>query len=147
MLGIVPLITRAISAEVRHRTHPSHFHLLAMLSHRTRNLSELAELHGVSLPSMSSTIRTLEERGWVRRVPSEQDRRVVMIELTSGGRAVLAEIQRRSEDRLAGVLEGLSPEELETVLAGLELLEAAFTFREEAGCASPILENITEGAD
>ncbi len=65
------------------------------------NLSELALRQAVSLPTMSNSISVLVERGWVKRVPSPDDRRRVVLELTSEGRVVLCQMQGQAEARVA----------------------------------------------
>ena len=53
ILKIVPLVMRTVAAELRAAGElpaPAHFHLLTMLSHQPRTLTELAALQGVSLP-------------------------------------------------------------------------------------------------
>jgi DNA-binding MarR family transcriptional regulator len=138
LLRVVPLITRAISAELRQKTHPSHYHLLAMLAHQECNLSELAVKHGVSLPSISSTIRTLEDRGWIRRIPAEHDRRVVMIALSPEGQAALLDMQNQIESKLIDTLETIPAADLTAVLKGLAILEQAFNLDPEPACAQPL---------
>src|SRR3954447_7662434 len=84
ILEIVPLVMRTIAAELRAAGElpvPAHFGLLSMLSVQSRSLSEMAAHQGVSLPTMSNSVSTLVQRGWVRRGQSA-DRRVVIVELT-----------------------------------------------------------------
>src|SRR5262249_56758095 len=89
---IMPLVMRTVAAELRAAGElptPAHFPLLHVLSERPRTLSELAALRGVSLPSMSNSVATLVGRGWIRRAEPGRDRRVLMLEVTAGGRAAL----------------------------------------------------------
>jgi DNA-binding MarR family transcriptional regulator len=107
ILEIIPLVMRAVAAELRSAGEmpaPAHFGLLSILSIRPRTLTELASLQGVSLPTMSNSISSMAKSGWVRRAPPETDRRVVMIEVTSAGRAVLERVGRCAEAHLADVL-------------------------------------------
>src|SRR6185503_17870345 len=106
LLEVMPLVMRTVAAELRAAGElpaPAHFPLLHMLSEQPRSLSELAAFRGVSLPSMSSSVTTLVGRGWVKRTApqADGDRRVVMLEVTSGGRAAL--------DRSRGLPSGASP--------------------------------------
>ena len=97
ILEIIPLVMRTVAAELRAAGElpaPAHFGLLSMLSVRTRMLTDLASLQGVSLPTMSSSISAMVERGWVRRAAPEDDRRVVIIEVTATGRAALERVSR-----------------------------------------------------
>src|SRR6476646_4720359 len=88
ILEIVPLVMRTVAAELRSAGEmpaPAHFGLLSLLSARPRMLTELAALQGVSLPTMSNSISAMVDRGWVRRLAPESDRRVVIIEVTTTG--------------------------------------------------------------
>src|SRR3954451_10774788 len=85
ILKIVPLVMRTVAAELRAAGElpaPAHFGLLTMLSAQSRTLTELATLQGVSLPTMSNSISSMVDRGWVRRTAPGRDRRVVIIEVT-----------------------------------------------------------------
>ncbi len=106
ILKIIPLVMRTVAAELRAAGElpaPAHFGLLSILSERSRMLSELASIQGVSLPTMSSSISAMVDRGWVRRATGD-DRRVAMIEVTATGRAALERVARCAEGHLAEVL-------------------------------------------
>ena len=83
-------------------------------------LTELASLQGVSLPSMSTSITAMVDRGWVRRTSPEDDRRVVMIEVTATGRAALERVGRCAEVHLAEVLTPLDLPSRRRLQGGLE---------------------------
>jgi len=129
VLGVVPTVMRTLASELRRTEYtpaPVHFRLLAILAERPRNLSELAQKQAVSLPTMSSSISTLVERGWVKRVRDPQDHRMVLIELSTAGRAVLNEIRGEIEVRVMELLASLSPNECDQLLAGLAILGGIF---------------------
>jgi DNA-binding MarR family transcriptional regulator len=129
ILRIVPLVMRTIAAEIRrseHQVDPPHFRLLEMLAHCPCNLSELADRQIVSSATMSNTVTTLEERGWVKRTRDLHDRRVVRVELTPEGHRVLLAVHEQAEARLAELLASLSPEEYDSLLAGLVVLRGVF---------------------
>jgi DNA-binding MarR family transcriptional regulator len=54
----------------------------------------LASVLGVSKPAVVSAVNTLEARGYVRRVKSVDDRRLVTVELTPAGRRLVEKAQR-----------------------------------------------------
>ncbi len=129
VMDIVPLVMRIVAAELRRTEYmlaPSHFRLLLMLDCCSCSVSQLAERQVVSLPTMSNSVTTLVERGWVTRVPAAHDRRTVLVELTPAGRAVLAGAQRQVEARVAEELASLSAADRETLVAGLAILRAVF---------------------
>lgn len=129
IVKVIPLVMRTIVAE-HHRSSypmpPAHFRLLTILANHPCNLSELALRQAVSLPTMSNSISVLVERGWVTRVPSPDDRRQVLLELTPDGRTVLCEIKGHAEARVAELLDKLPPDDLERLSAGIAILELAF---------------------
>jgi DNA-binding MarR family transcriptional regulator len=126
---IIPLVMRTLALEIRSTGYlpaPVHCGLLVALSKHPHNLTELAETHAVSLPTMSSTISTLEERGWVTRTRTADDRRVVLVELTAEGEAILEDLTSSVADRVSELLAGLSPAQCEQIVESLELLRVCF---------------------
>ena len=130
LLETMPAMMRAMGSHARRGEHsldPGHMRLLWHLARRPSNLSELASLHGVSLPSMSATAQALVERGWLERSRSESDRRVVNVQPTEEGRRVLAAERRRLLRWLQSYLEQLSPEEKAHLSLGLAALQRVFS--------------------
>ena len=126
---VVPNVMRAIFAETRrggHNLAPNHFRILRALSVKSCNLSELAEHQDVSLPSMSATVQTLVERGWLSRERSREDRRAVDLRVTPKGHRVLADEYERLLSWMAKRLESLDPNEIERVEQGLDTLLQLF---------------------
>src|SRR5919198_519181 len=129
ILQIIPLVMRTVAAELRAAGElpaPAHFGLLSMLTERPRMLTELASLQGVSLPTMSSSVSAMVERGWVRRAAPVADRRIVLIEVTSAGRAALDRVARSAETHLADVLAPLDAGARQRLQAGLTVLHRVF---------------------
>lgn len=129
VLEIVPLVMRTIGADLRRSEHlvaESHFRLLMFMAEAPHSLSELAERHAVSLPTMSNTITTLEERGLVARHRSSDDRRRVVISITPDGEAVLSEVRQHMEAAVAAVLRDVPEPDRQQLANGLDVLRAAF---------------------
>jgi DNA-binding MarR family transcriptional regulator len=128
-LDIAPLVMRLIAADLRQTRdalNPAYFRLLALLSVEACTLGELAERQMVSKPTMSNTISTLEERGWVLRKRGSRDRRMVLVSITPAGKAVLEGVQDQMVRRVAEILEPLTEEERSILLSGLHLLRQVF---------------------
>jgi MarR family transcriptional regulator, organic hydroperoxide resistance regulator len=120
---------RVMAAEMRHvegGVVSSHVPLLGVLRLRPHTLSDLAERHSVSAPTMSNTVTTLEERGWARRVRSDEDRRVVWIEITEQGLDILDRIERQVAARIADLLNDLTEEQCRMLVNGLTVLRDTF---------------------
>jgi DNA-binding MarR family transcriptional regulator len=129
VVEIVPLVMRVVAAELRQTEPtviPAHLGVLFLLTQRPRNLSELAELQAVSLPTMSNTISKMVQEGWVTRTRASHDRRVLLIEISPAGEAILAKMSGYIIEQVARILDPLSAEELDTLRAGLAILRSAF---------------------
>jgi DNA-binding MarR family transcriptional regulator len=130
LLDMMHQVRRRMDAELRHLTQerqiePAHFPVLMSLRRRTYNVSELADRLEVSLPSMSKTVTAVVNRGWVERVRSEEDRRVVQLYLTDEGRAMLRVMREQADHVVARMLAPLSAGEREQLSAGLDALYRA----------------------
>ncbi len=84
------------------------FHLLD----RPATVSDLAKKRKVSLQSASVHIQNLVERGWVVRLADPTDRRRSLLEVTDQGLARAQAAQGEIIEHIAGILDGLTPEEL-----------------------------------
>ena len=129
ILKIIPLVMRTVAAELRaagEMPAPAHFGLLTMLGGRPRSLTELAQLQGVSLPTMSNSISTLVEKGWVTRTSPVDDRRVAIIEVTPLGQATVDRVGKAAETHLAEKLAVLDAPARKRLKAGLNVLRRVF---------------------
>ncbi len=128
-LDIIPLVMRVMSAEMRqahHGVQPGHIGLLGILRIRPYTLGELADKMCVSAPTMSNTINALEERGWVERTRSDEDRRIVWITIADAGRQFVETMNADTEARITELLDGLDDDQCEAMLSGLTLLRDVF---------------------
>jgi DNA-binding MarR family transcriptional regulator len=96
--------------------------VLGSLESGPRRMTELAEEHGVQLPTMTVQINRLEEPGLVARGADPADARVRTVELTSEGRVRLAAVRRARITYLREQLAGLTPEEREAISGALPAL-------------------------
>lgn len=83
----------------------------ALRTHGRRTISRLAEHERVTAPTMSATINGLEDLGLVVRVPDEDDRRRVYVEITEQGEKVVAATIRRRDEALADMIAELDLDE------------------------------------
>ncbi len=129
LLEVIPAVMRTVAAELRrsgHLLNPTHFSVLIILAEGPCILSDLAEQQAVSLPTMSNTISTLVERGWVQRQRDIADRRKVWLALTSAGLAILNEMSQHALRRVNELLIPLSQTERQTLAEGLTVLHRLF---------------------
>ena len=87
------------------------FWLLGMIEAGPRRMSDLAAAARTSQASLTGIVGRLEERGFVERVRSDYDRRVVEVGLTPAGRAEVRQVRADVAARLARLLEPLDSAE------------------------------------
>lgn len=130
IVAIIPKVMRIVGAEMRRSPQlqdPSHVGLMRVLAHKgSCTMTALADNWSVSLPTMSRSIRRLEERDWVHLTRSGEDRRNVLVELTPAGRAVLDEAYDRTARGVEELVKTLTSEEHEKLAAGLAVLRQMF---------------------
>lgn len=69
--------------------NPSQAGILFILNSQGRlSQRQLAQKIGITPPSMTVTLRKLEEHGLIRKEPDEKDQRVIRICLSEAGRSV-----------------------------------------------------------
>jgi DNA-binding MarR family transcriptional regulator len=93
----------------------------------SRTIGELADAEEVRPPTITRIVSALEEDGLVRRRPSRDDARSVVVEATPRGRALLQEGRRRRVEALAERLARLPQDELDTLRRAADLIEDALT--------------------
>jgi DNA-binding MarR family transcriptional regulator len=96
--------------------------VLGSLEEGPRRMTELAEEHGVQLPTMTVQINRLEEPGLVARGFDPADGRVRTVEITVAGRESLAAARRVRYAYLAAQLGALTPGERAMIAAALPAL-------------------------
>ncbi|WP_193597015.1 MarR family winged helix-turn-helix transcriptional regulator [Microbacterium sp. YJN-G] len=101
----------------------------ALRAHGRHTLSRLAEHERVTAPTMSTVVNGLAELGLVVRVPDEDDRRRVYVELTEQGEEVVAATIRRRDEALASMIGEVDLDERELAV----LREAAALLRKVVG--------------
>ena len=89
------------------------YHLTSILErHGPMSMSRIAELVDVSFPTATGIVDRLEERRLVERVRVPDDRRVVLVQLTEGGRQALRDVDVLKEAFLEKVLTRLESSSL-----------------------------------
>ena len=94
-----------------------------------KNMSSVAKALHVTTGTLTISVNSLVKKGYVDRVRSEEDRRVVLVSLTEAGQRAHREHKQFHERMIERITERLSPNESE-VLAGALTNMAAF-FKEQ----------------
>jgi DNA-binding MarR family transcriptional regulator len=85
--------------------------LTALREDGPTRLTELACSHGVSQPAMTQLVGRLEREGLVVRLIDPEDARATLVDITESGRAAWTELKESRRERLAELLDNLSPDE------------------------------------
>ncbi|HEU0205168.1 MAG TPA: MarR family transcriptional regulator [Pseudolysinimonas sp.] len=86
-------------------------------------LSDLAQLEGVSAPSMTRTIAELEARGYVVRRPDPVDGRAALIAAADAGTAAIIDARSTRAQVVADLLGALDENDAAAISAALPALE------------------------
>jgi DNA-binding MarR family transcriptional regulator len=109
----VRLLRRAASADSGMSLDGPRASLLSVLVFAgPQPMRRLADIEQVSPPAITKLVTALETQGLVMRRASEKDRRVVLVEATPQGRALLEGGRRDRVALVAGLLDGLSTKDL-----------------------------------
>ncbi len=114
-------------ANERHPDNPLSINAMAVLGVLYRNgeltLGELAAFERVQPPSMTRTVKCLEEDGYVVRRPHDTDGRQVLVTLTEQGRTTLLADRARRDAWLATRLRELPADERAVLRQAAPILE------------------------
>jgi len=98
---------------------------MSLVAQNPRRVSDVAGALDMSLPSATSLLDRLEERGFIERTHDASDRRVVRCCLTPEGRAQLDRVSRSVVENFDAALIVFSNAQLETLVAAAKRLRAA----------------------
>lgn len=100
--------------------------LFFVAEHPGCHMGDVAKAFAVTLPAVTHIVDRLEQRQFVVRGTDPGDRRVSVLELTTAGAALAAELHALQLRGVEPVLSGMSAKDRAHVLKGLEtLVEAA----------------------
>ena len=139
-VGIASGLERLIGL-VRSLTPPDGISLTAAATLATlersgpRRLTALAVQEGVTQPAMTQLIGRLQDAGLVRREADPADGRVVQVRLTDQGRDLLARRRAVRAERLATILDQISPEHRAALGAALPAIDALASAQRNAPLA------------
>jgi len=123
---------KSVQHEIKSNTH-QHFKemnitapqgmLLYMLGrHGSLKITKISEKMGLSNSTVSGIVDRLESQGFVKRVRSESDRRVVNVEINDAVKEKLNCHESILEEIMTEAIYVASEEELSTVASGLDML-------------------------
>lgn len=88
-----------------------------------RRITELARIAGITQPSVTSLVTTLERAGLAERRSDPADRRAVLVAITPAGSAYLRERRRRNVETFTELIARLPPDEAAALAAAAPALD------------------------
>ncbi len=92
----------------------------------SRNMSAVAKSMSVTVGTLTTAINNLVKKGYVARVRSAEDKRVVLLSLTDKGISAYKKHAGFHRQMVQSVMEGFGGEELEVLTRALEKLRRYF---------------------
>jgi DNA-binding MarR family transcriptional regulator len=87
-------------------------------------LGDLAAHEGVTAPTQSRLVGSLEQQGLLRRMPDSEDRRATLLAITAQGRRQLEQLRGERSAFLVRQIATLTSEQREALVEALGALEA-----------------------
>jgi DNA-binding MarR family transcriptional regulator len=101
----------------------SQYFVMDAMADEALTVSEVARAARVAVPTATRALRALETRGFVDRERNDgEDRRLVTVQLTAGGRAVLDEKRTWVHERQREIFDSLTSAERATVTGALSAI-------------------------
>ena len=91
-----------------------------------RNMSAVAKLLSITVGTLTIAVNNLVKKGYIDRVRSKEDRRVVLVSLTEKGKKAYQHHKRFHEEMVQSLLKGLSDQEISTLVTALTNLREFF---------------------
>lgn len=111
---------RAIRTEEYRDMTANDMHVIeAIGTGEPKNMTTVAKLLSVTTGTLTISMNSLVKKGYVQRVRSEEDRRVVLVSLTEKGKRAFAHHKRFHDEMIRQVLKGLDGEEQEILRKAL----------------------------
>ncbi len=122
LLGIV---AHSMASALEDMTLQQYRVLVVLEGSGPARMGALAESTGVHASTFSRMADRLEAGGWIRRDPSPDSRREVLVDLTEAGRTLVSDVTRRRRRAIGSALRSLNPEDREAVRCGMEMFARA----------------------
>jgi DNA-binding MarR family transcriptional regulator len=98
--------------------------LITILSHHgDMKISDLSQKMGLSNSTVSGIVDRLENQKLVQRTRNKDDRRVINVSITSKFKNQADESFKNVEKKFESMLKNATPQELDTVIEGLNILK------------------------
>lgn len=105
--------------------------LFYLLKYEPCKMKDLAHALSMTKANVTHLIDVLERKGFVRRNPSNSDRRIIHIQVTEHGKRVYNELMEELSKLVEMVSSKISPDDLALISQGFEKFLSAFSLYEE----------------
>jgi len=96
--------------------------LFFISSEGNTNVRKLAAALSVTSANVTGIVDRLVKQGLVTRRENPEDRRMLLLQVTDKGRALITDLRERQTSRLSKILDYMSPDEVSTLAQGLSSL-------------------------
>ena len=103
---------------------------------KNSSMAEIAETLGLDITTFSRQIKTLEKENLLTKTPSDEDKRVYLLNLTTEGSFIVGAINEQMNQNLDEVFSTMSSFEKEMVLNSIQLLNQAMV--KTSACCKPM---------
>ncbi|SPF42075.1 MarR family protein [Candidatus Desulfosporosinus infrequens] len=104
-------------------TAPQGMVLGVLSKEKTLKITELSSKLGLSNSTVSGIVDRLEKQGMVERKRSEQDKRVVYVDIANDFKEMHHNFHQRIEQKIEAAMSKGTPEELAKIFEGLDALK------------------------
>ena len=94
---------------------PQFFLLAYLSSEEYLTMTDIAKKMGHSTAAATGLVDRIEKLGYVERTHASEDRRKIMVRITSKGTELVAKMRKEIATDLAGILAGMDEDQAETV--------------------------------
>ena len=125
--NIMDIEEKAIITQVFQDITNNDMHVIEAIGMGTpKNMSSIAKELSVTVGTLTIAMNSLVKKGYVSRVRSAQDKRVVLLSLTDKGLSAYEKHAAFHQKMVSTVMEGLDGQEMEVLAHALEKLRGYF---------------------
>ncbi|RAL21976.1 MarR family winged helix-turn-helix transcriptional regulator [Thermoflavimicrobium daqui] len=112
-------------------------HILYEIDHQHQpSIQQVAETLGIDITTFSRQVQSLVKMNLVKKTPSVEDRRVMVLSLTTEGKYVATAVDKMMNSFLDEVFSYMTDFEKETVLRSIQLLNSCMA--KSKMCCNPV---------
>jgi len=123
--ALVGIIARSLADVLDDVTLPQYRVLVVLCAEGPLRSGVLAERLGIHQSTLTRTADRLVAQGLIRRDPSQESRREIMVDLTDAGRDIVVRVLRQRSQHLREILEGVSAADRKKIREGFRAFAAA----------------------